>query len=93
MPVVRRVSRSAGERLAEHAATPAAPIGYTTDGQPIYQVVGYTPDDKPVTADRAVGLQPQSTATNGFAIAGLALGYIGLVGIVIAVIAVAAAMG
>ena len=53
---------------------PAAPIGYTTEGQPIYPVVGYTPDGQPVTADRAVGITPTATGTNGMAIAALITG-------------------
>lgn len=48
-----------------------APIGQTTDGQPIYPIVGYTPDGQPVTADRAVGLRPNATGTNSMAIVAL----------------------
>lgn len=56
---------------ASEAARPAAPIGYTTDGRPIYPVVGYTPDGRPVTADRAVGMHPQNFGTNSMAVAAL----------------------
>ncbi len=47
------------------------PSGYTTDGKPIYPVVGYTSDGAPVTADRAVGVGPQILNTNSMAIAAL----------------------
>lgn len=58
-------SRSAAALRSPAGAAVPAPIGHTTDGQPIYPVVGYTPDGKPVTADRAVGLQQPVAATGG----------------------------
>lgn len=60
---------------ATPSASPSAPIGYTTDGQPIYPVVGYTADGRPVTADRAVGLQPRPTGTNAMAIVALIMAF------------------
>lgn len=61
---------------ATPSASPSAPIGYTTDGQPIYPVVGYTPDGRAVTADRAVGLQPRATGTNAMAIVALIMAFV-----------------
>lgn len=43
------------------------PVGHTTDGTPIYPVVGYTPDGQAVTADRAVGVRPSASGTNSMA--------------------------
>ncbi|MGV0794156.1 DUF4190 domain-containing protein [Mycolicibacterium sp. XJ1819] len=54
----------------------AAPIGHTREGQPIYPVVGYTPDGAPVTADRAVGVRPYNPNTNTFAIVALILAFV-----------------
>lgn len=57
-------------QLAQRASQPPDPIGYTSDGQPIYPVVGYTPDGRPVTADKAPGVTtPSATGTNTLAIA------------------------
>lgn len=69
--IVVRSASNTRARAQAMAAAPAAPIGHTTDGQPIYPVVGYTPDGRPVTADRAVGVHPQSGGTNAMAIAAL----------------------
>jgi Domain of unknown function (DUF4190) len=49
------------------------PIARTKDGQPVYQVIGYTPDGKPITADQAVGYQPVSNRTNSAAVVALVL--------------------
>ena len=59
------------ENRQVRVARPAVPIGHTTDGKAIYPVVGYTSDGKPVTADRAVGVQSHSSGTNGLALASL----------------------
>lgn len=65
-------------------AEPAAPIGLTTDGKPIYPIVGYTPDGQPVTADQAVGVQSHAHGTNGLAIASLIAAFIvPLVGVIL----------
>ncbi len=66
-----RANANSKARASTAAGAPASPIGYTSDGQPIYPVVGYTPDGHPVTADRAVGLQTQNSGTNGMAVASL----------------------
>jgi hypothetical protein len=55
--------------------SPAAPIGHTPDGRPIYPVVGYTPDGQPVTADRAIGYRPTNPRTNSLAVVALILGF------------------
>ena len=45
------------------------PLGYAATGQPIYPIVGYTPDGQPVTADKVAGpitcynMQTNSMAT------------------------------
>ncbi len=54
---------------------PAPPIAYTGDGQPVYPIVGYTPDGAAVTADRAVGYQPLNPRTRSMAVAALVLGF------------------
>ncbi|MDH6247896.1 DUF4190 domain-containing protein [Mycobacterium sp. OTB74] len=64
-----RRARAASSLAAELAGP--APIGHTIDGQPIYPVVGYTPDGEPVTADRAVGVHPTAVGTNTMAIVSL----------------------
>ncbi|MFI2837593.1 DUF4190 domain-containing protein [Mycolicibacterium sp. PDY-3] len=64
--------RSGSKARVKYSAN--APVGHTTDGQPIYPVVGYTPDGQPVTADRAVGLQPHTAGTNTMAIVALITG-------------------
>ena len=46
----------------------APPVAYTPEGKPIYQVVGYTTEGTPITADRAVGLRPATSRTNTLAI-------------------------
>lgn len=54
--------------LVSFDAALAHPLAHTADGQPVYPVVGYTPDGRPVTADRAIGYQPVSPKTNTLAI-------------------------
>jgi hypothetical protein len=49
----------------------ATPLAHTPEGEPIYQVVGYTAEGTPITADRAVGLRPVTSRTNTLAIATL----------------------
>jgi hypothetical protein len=49
------------------------PIARTKDGEPVYPVIAYTPDGKPITADQAVGYQPVNRRTNGTAIAAFVL--------------------
>lgn len=71
-----RASEAAANATQRAAARTTAPIGYTTDGQPIYPIVGYTPGGQPVTADRAVGVQSQAAGTNGLAIASLITAFI-----------------
>lgn len=66
-----RFRANARLRAATMPPTPAAPIGYTNEGQPIYPVVGYTPDGRPVTADRAVGMAVPGARTNSMAITSL----------------------
>ena len=46
----------------------APPVAFTPEGKPIYQVVGYTTEGTPITADRAVGLRPVTSRTNTLAI-------------------------
>lgn len=53
-------------------SAPPAPIGHTSDGKPIYPVVGYTPDGQAITADRALGMKPEGT--NSMAITSLITG-------------------
>jgi len=61
----------------------AAPIGHTTDGEPIYAVIGYTPDGQPVTADRAIGVQGVVRGTNALAVIALVTGLlVGPIGVV-----------
>lgn len=67
IPNGRGAARPAGAQTA---------IGYTDAGEPIYSIVGYTSDGKPVTADRvsgslALGL---NSRTNSLAIVALILG-------------------
>jgi hypothetical protein len=59
------------------ASTPT-PIAYTHAGQPIYPVVGYTSDGRPVTADHVAGPlpAPSDPRTNSNAIAALILGFV-----------------
>jgi hypothetical protein len=40
------------------------PLAYTPQGEPIYPVVGYTPDGRPITADQAIGYRPANNRTN-----------------------------
>jgi Domain of unknown function (DUF4190) len=78
------VKRSHANGGIIRAAASAAPIGHTKDGQPIYPIVGYTPDGTPVRADSAVGLQPHMSGTNGLAIAALITAFvIPLVGVIL----------
>jgi hypothetical protein len=62
--------------LDAQAPLSAKPIGRTAGGQPIYPIVGYTPDGNPVTADRAVGVLPANPRTNPLAIVALVLGFV-----------------
>lgn len=73
---IRRSIANKPIRAAQRAAANSGPIGRTTDGQPIYPVVGYTSDGSPVTADRAIGVQTQTQGTNGLAIASLVLAFV-----------------
>jgi hypothetical protein len=52
------------------SSTPAVapPIAHTPDGAPVYQVVGYTADGRPITADQAVGYQQFNPKTNSVAV-------------------------
>lgn len=59
-----RASANSKTRRAIGAGVPAGPIGWTNDGQPVYPVVGYTPDGKPVTADKMVGTPPPYPGPN-----------------------------
>lgn len=91
LPIARKLSQEAEQRQLLAAAAPPAPtrpIGHTNDGQAIYPVLGYTAGGKPVTADRAVGLQPPQRGTNGLAIAALILAFaIAPVGLVLGFVA------
>lgn len=59
-----RAGASSKTRRVIGAAAPAGPIGWTNDGQPVYPVVGYTADGKPVTADKMVGIPPPYPGPN-----------------------------
>ncbi len=72
--VSREIARTNSSAKIKASHTPVTPIGYTTDGQPIYPVVGYTTDGRPVTADRAVAVRPAATGTNSMAIVALITG-------------------
>jgi hypothetical protein len=54
----------------------AKPIARTPDGAPVYQVVGYTADGRPITADQAVGYQPFNPKSNSMAVIALVLGVV-----------------
>lgn len=70
--LIRRAGYNGAVRRAQARVAIAAPLGYTSEGQPIYPVVGYTPDGSPVTADRAPGVRvPGAAGTNGLATAAL----------------------
>lgn len=69
-------SRANTARYSPKVGSATAPIGYTSDGQPIYPIVGYTPDGNPVTADRAIGYQPRPTGTNAMAIIALIVAFV-----------------
>ncbi len=70
--LIRRAGYNGAVRRAQARVAIAAPLGYTAEGQPIYPVVGYTPDGTPVTADRAPGVRvPTAAGTNGLATAAL----------------------
>lgn len=71
--VIRAQARPKIPKTVAHQSP--TPIGYTTDGRPIYPIVGYTSDGQPITADRAVGMQPTTTRTNSMAIAALIAGW------------------
>ncbi len=61
-----RANANAKLRGANAVAAPAAPVGYTTDGQPVYPVVGYTADGKPVTANQLMGRPTQNPSTERY---------------------------
>jgi hypothetical protein len=42
-------------------------VAHAADAQPVYSVVGYTPDGRPATTERAIGYQPVSFKTNTLA--------------------------
>ncbi len=82
-------SRNAKANRAIRAARPTTPIGRTAAGQPIYPVVGYTPDGQAVTADRAVGVQSHVYGTNGLAISSLVTAFlVPLVGVILGHVAI-----
>ncbi len=72
--IIRTVGLAFPRSRKVHSGSAVTPVGYTTDGQPIYPVVGYTPDGLPVTADRAVGLRPAAVGTNSMSVAALIMG-------------------
>lgn len=73
-----RVLGRRGRDDAIAAAPDAGAIGRTTDGRPVYPVVGYTADGMPVTADRiAGGASALPRRTNTLAVVALILGLIG----------------
>lgn len=72
--VITAISRSPD--TIRPSPPPAVPIGHRPDGQPIYDVVGYTPDGKLVTADSAVRYRPSDPRTNSLAVVALVLGLV-----------------
>ncbi|MFO7162347.1 MAG: DUF4190 domain-containing protein [Mycolicibacterium hassiacum] len=71
-------TRASTNARIRSSRTPAAnaPIGHTRDGEPIYPVVGYTPEGKPVTADRVADLRAPHPGLNGLAIASLVTAFV-----------------
>ncbi len=65
-----------GRRPQQGYSTPVAPIGYTAEGNPVFPVVGHTPDGRAVTADQIVGGGMVNPRTNSLAIAALVLGLV-----------------
>ncbi len=56
------------KRLQPPPVAPSAAIAHTPEGKPVYPIVGYTSDGRPVTAERAVGYQRLNPKTNTLAI-------------------------
>ncbi|WP_396912916.1 DUF4190 domain-containing protein [Mycolicibacterium sp.] len=52
------------------------PVAHTSDGRPIYPVVGYTSDGSPITADKAVGYRQPAPPTNPLAIVALIMAFV-----------------
>ena len=69
MLIVSLATRNSAPRAAA-----AQPVAFTAQGQPVYQVVGYTPDGRPVTADQVVGYRPAVHGTNAMSVVALILG-------------------
>lgn len=73
------VAGAVGVIVSGHRAPPvrmptfAQPLGYTSDGQPFYPVVGYRSDGRPVTADQAPGYPQAVQSTNSMAITAFVL--------------------
>lgn len=65
-----------GKQPIPAVASPSQPIAHTPEGEPIYQVVGYTSDGKPITADKAVGFRPHNPRTNTYAIVALVMAFV-----------------
>lgn len=51
-------------------------VGYDDRGQPIYRVVGYSADGRPITANHATGVAAYSGKTNSLAVVALVLGVV-----------------
>ncbi len=61
-----RANSNSRMRRANTAAAPAAPVGYTAEGKPVYPVVGYTQDGRPVTANQLMGRQTENPGTERY---------------------------
>lgn len=59
-PTIDEILRSHDGPIAHDRPTGPKPIGFTDAGEPVYPIVGYTPDGRPVAADKI-----HSTAPSG----------------------------